>query len=170
MKEHRGESNFEHEKHSIRQNAQERYEQSVKRGENKRRIHNKIYPGAQELKSLYTSKGFLEEEDKIEKKTIRIRIVNRKTTPVVQERQSEPGSAPVMSGQDTCVYSVLRSQLDELNRIKDMIEVSKNELKMLKIQIKRHRKIRAGVTTQDLWNYCSALQDVSKGKFDDSDK
>jgi len=165
MKEHRGESNFEHEKHSIRQNAQERYEQSVKRGENKRRIHNKIYPGAQELKSLYTSKGFLE-EDKIEKKTIRIRIVNRKTTPVVQEQRS----APVMSEQDTCVYSVLRSQLDELNRIKDMIEVSKNELKMLKIQIKRHRKIRAGVTTQDLWNYCSALQDVSKGKFDDSDK
>ena len=154
MNEHRGESDFESDKYSVRQDAQERHEQSVKRGENKRRKMNRLYPGASQLRTLYTSGGFLEEEQQ-EPRMIKVRIVKKK---------------PIQESDQTCVYSVLRNQLDELAKVKQQIEHAKNELKQLQQKINKYKNVRAGITTQELWNYCSDLNRASKGKFDDNDK
>lgn len=60
-------------------------------------------------------------------------------------------------------HNKLTSLREEEKRLKDSIA------KLTK-QYNRMKSIADGISTEELWNYCSKLNDVSKGKFDDKDK
>ena len=60
-------------------------------------------------------------------------------------------------------------KLDELRKeeeeIKERINALYNFKTQLEDKIKSLNQQKNGITTQELWNYCSRLSDVSKGKF-----
>lgn len=65
-------------------------------------------------------------------------------------------------------------KLDKLRKEEEEIKERINTLNNFKTQIedkiKSLNQQKNGITTQELWNYCSRLSDVSKGKFHKSKK
>lgn len=167
MNEHRGESKFESDKWSERNDAQNRYEQAQKRGEDKRRKHNRLYPGEQQLRSLYTSGGFLE-EDIEEKRTIKVRIRKKKGSSRLPSNSTKLTSENVektdQNRHSSELYLVLRDRLDLLAKIDAKIQEKEQELKQLNHQIQQVRQQQKPPSTGQVLDVVRAVVQASKGK------
>ena len=167
MNEHRGKSEFESDKWSERNDAQNKYEQAQKRGEDKRRKFNKVFAGHQQLKSLYSSNGFLE-EDQEPKRIIKIRIrkkngssgLPKKDTKIRTESMEETGQNRHASE----LYLVLRDRLDLLQKIEAKIKEKEKELEQLNQQIQQVRQQHKPATTGQVLDVVRAVVQASKGK------
>lgn len=178
MQEHRGESKFESDKWSERNHAQNQYEKAQKRGEDKRRKHNKIFAGHSELKSLYTSGGFLE-EDAQQSKKIKVRIKRKKAPSEPLQNLDEIALQNMEKDNQNHhaaeLYTVLRSRLNLLQKIDKEIEEKEIELERLKQQVKKMgtksesppcapSSSKYQPTTADVLNIVRATVAASKGK------
>tara|TARA_Y100000592_G_C5364246_1_gene265210 strand:- start:278 stop:637 length:360 start_codon:yes stop_codon:yes gene_type:complete len=71
----------------------------------------------------------------------------------------------------------VKHRLMELEKYHKKLDILREEEKQLKHSIQQLKQtynkmkdITDGISTDDLFHYCSRLNDVSKGKYDDKDK